>query len=280
MGKYELIPMQLKHEGIITDEQIIKPVPCQEDVILLTHTNEYWQRLINLQLTEREQRVSGFPLSDNLVKREIVITQGTIDCALHALENKVALNVAGGTHHAYADRAEGFCLLNDFAVASNFLLNNKIVKRILIVDLDVHQGNGTAVLFANTPSVFTFSMHGAHNYPFKKEKSDLDIPLKDGIVDDEYLALLSEHLPKLIDFHKPDLIFYLAGVDILETDKLGKLKVTEQGCRNRDEIVFELCRKHQIPVAVSMGGGYSPLIKDIVNAHCNTFKAANEILLT
>lgn len=278
MVKYELIPMQLKYEGIITDEHIKHPQPCPDDVILLTHDNEYLQRLYNLQLTDREQRVMGFPISEKLVRREVVITQGTINCALHALQHRVALNVAGGTHHAYANRGEGFCLLNDFAVAANYLLHNNIVRRILIVDLDVHQGNGTAVLFANNPAVFTFSMHGAHNYPFKKEQSDVDIPLRDGIEDDEYLQLLQLHLPKLINQHKPDLIFYLAGVDILATDKLGKLKVSEHGCRTRDEIVFNLCRLHQIPVAVSMGGGYSPLIKDIVNAHCNTFKAANDIL--
>lgn len=278
MGKYELIPMQLKYEGIITDEHIKHPQPCPDEVILLTHDNEYLQRLYHLQLTEREQRVMGFPISNALVQREVVITQGTINCALHALQHRVALNVAGGTHHAYANRGEGFCLLNDFAVAANYLLHNKIVKRILIVDLDVHQGNGTAVLFAHNPAVFTFSMHGAHNYPFKKELSDLDIPLRDGIEDDEYLPLLQTHLPQLINQHKPDIIFYLAGVDILATDKLGKLKVTEQGCRTRDEMVFNLCRTHNIPVSVSMGGGYSPLMKDIVNAHCNTFKAAMEIL--
>ena len=169
---------------------------------------------------------------------------------------------------------EGFCLLNDQAMSANYLLNNSLSKSILIIDLDVHQGNGTAQIFENEPRVFTFSMHGANNFPYRKEKSDLDIPLPDGISDDEYLDLLTKTLPRLITHHKPDFIFYLSGVDILATDKLGKLALSKEACKTRDRFVFEQCIKNNIPVQVSMGGGYSPDIKDIVEAHCNTFKTA------
>ena len=224
-----------------------------------------------------EQRKIGFPQSLELTKRERIITQGTLDCSLYALRYGIALNVAGGTHHAFADRGEGFCLLNDVAVASNFLLAKEIVSRILIIDLDVHQGNGSASLFETENRVFTFSMHGEHNYPFHKEKSDLDIGLKDGTETAAYLSMLQTQLPVLIEKIKPDFAFYIAGVDILETDKFGKLRVTVDGCKNRDQFVFTTLRKYHIPVAVSMGGGYSPDIRQIVNAHCNTFRAALEL---
>ncbi|MEJ7674426.1 MAG: histone deacetylase [Chitinophagaceae bacterium] len=200
-----------------------------------------------------------------------------MDCCHFALENGVSLNVAGGTHHAFANRGEGFCLLNDFAVAANYLLHKKLVQKILIIDLDVHQGNGTAKLFENESRVFTFSMHGQHNYPFHKETSDLDIPLKDGTDDSTYLKLLSENLPQLIQNFKPDFAFYLSGVDILQTDKFGKLKVTLQGCKQRDEFVFTHLQKNKIPCTVAMGGGYSPDIKTIVEAHCNTFRTAFQL---
>jgi acetoin utilization deacetylase AcuC-like enzyme len=206
-----------------------------------------------------------------------MITQGTIDCCLYALQYGAALNVAGGTHHAFADRGEGFCLLNDMAIASNYLLKNGLAKKILIIDLDVHQGNGTAKLFENNNQVFTFSMHGAHNYPFHKEFSNLDIPLKDGIEDLEYLQLLKENLIKIINEEKPDFVFYLSGVDILETDKFGKLRVSMAGCKERDAFVFQTLKEHQLPVTVAMGGGYSPDVKTIVEAHCNTFRLAKSI---
>lgn len=277
MVKYELIPAQLLREGIITEQQVHKPAPLSEDIILLTHTREYWNKLQNLTLSDKEQRRIGLPQSAALTLREIVISQGTIDCALHAMEHGVALNVAGGTHHAFADRGEGFCLLNDFAVASNYLLSRNLVKKVLVIDLDVHQGNGTAAIFEGNQHVFTFSMHGDHNYPFHKEVSDWDVPLPDGMNDSDYLRTLQECLPLLINKVKPDIVFYLSGVDILETDRYGKLKVSPQGCLQRDEMVFSTLHKHGIPCAVSMGGGYSAQIRDIVNAHCNTFKIAAEI---
>jgi acetoin utilization deacetylase AcuC-like enzyme len=242
--------------------------------VLWTHNKIYFDKLIHQTLSVGEQRKIGFPQSPQLALRELIITQGTIDCCYYAMQSGVALNVAGGTHHAYADRGEGFCLLNDMAVAANYLLKKDLAKQILIIDLDVHQGNGTAKLFQHELRVFTFSMHGAHNYPFHKEESDLDIPLKDGTDEQTYLSILSETLPALIKKVQPDFAFFLSGVDILDTDKYGKLKVTMNGCRQRDKFVFTLLKQHHIPVTVAMGGGYSPDIRSIVEAHCNTFRTA------
>lgn len=277
MLKYELIPAQLLHEGTIRPANLFTPHACAEEIILRTHTKQYFDKLMHQTLTASEQRKIGFPQSPQLTQRELIITQGTIDCCNYAFEDGVALNVAGGTHHAFADRGEGFCLLNDHAVAANYLLQNKLAKKILIIDLDVHQGNGTAKIFENDQRVFTFSVHGQHNYPFHKERSDLDIPLADGTNDTIYLSVLSQTLPELIEDVKPDFCFYQSGVDILETDKFGKLKVTLQGCKQRDEIVLSLTKKYAIPCVVSMGGGYSPDIRNIVEAHCNTFRTAFDI---
>lgn len=277
MLKYELIPEQLLYEGTIAHHNLFAPALCSDEVVLWTHDSEYVQKLHQQTLSAREQRHIGFPQSPQLTRREFVITQGTIDCCHHAFENGVALNVAGGTHHAFANRGEGFCLLNDFAVAANYLLKKEFVQKILIVDLDVHQGNGTASLFEHDPRVFTFSMHGAHNYPFHKEKSDLDIALNDGTEDKLYLSLLQNTLHTLLNQLEPDFVFYLSGVDILATDKFGKLKISMDGCRRRDEMVFSQLKQHGIPCVAAMGGGYSPDIKTIVEAHCNTFRVAKDI---
>lgn len=277
MLKYELIPQQLIYEGVITHENIFAPQPCLDDIVLLTHTEEYLQKLKNQTLSAREQRHIGFPQSPQLTLRELIITQGTIDCCHYAMGNGVALNVAGGTHHAFADRGEGFCLLNDFAVAGNYLLSKKTVSKILIIDLDVHQGNGTAKIFEKEEQVFTFSMHGRNNYPFHKEKGNLDIELKDGTTNEEYLNLLQNTLPALIQNVQPEIAFFLSGVDVLNTDKFGKLQLTPDGCQKRDEFVFKALRQKNIPCVVAMGGGYSPDVRTIVQAHCNTFKAAKEI---
>lgn len=277
MLKYELIPEQLLHEGTITTENIFSPEPCALEIVLWTHDATYVDKLLQQTLSASEQRKIGFPQSPALSQRELIITQGTIDCCHYALQFGAALNVAGGTHHAFADRGEGFCLLNDFGVAANYLLKKQLAQQILIIDLDVHQGNGTASLFAQEPRVFTFSMHGAHNYPFHKEQSDLDIPLPDGIEDEAYLHLLQENLTQLFNQVKPDFVFYLSGVDILATDKFGKLKISMEGCKQRDAMVFEHCKKQKTPVVVAMGGGYSPDVRDIVEAHCNTFRLANAI---
>ncbi|MEM1326737.1 MAG: histone deacetylase [Bacteroidota bacterium] len=277
MMKYELIPEQLLYEGSVTEDQFFHPEPLKEEIILRTHDATYWDKLKTLQLTRKEIRAIGFPLSDNLVQRGRHIAQGTIDCARFAMQYGVAMNVAGGTHHSFTDRGEGFCLLNDIAIASNYLLDQGLAKRILIVDLDVHQGNGTAQIFRNEDRVFTFSMHGQNNYPLRKEQSDLDIGLPDKTEDEAYLTQLKATLPQLIELHRPDFIFYLSGVDVLATDKLGRLAMSMQGCKMRDEYVLKMCRERSIPVAVSMGGGYSERIADIIEAHANTFRTAQDV---
>lgn len=276
MLKYELIPEQLLHEGTIEASQLFAPHACSDADVLLTHDAAYLDKLQQQTLSASEQRRIGFPQSPELTLRERVIAQGTIDCCHYALQHGVALNVAGGTHHAFRDRGEGFCLLNDMAIAANVLLRDKAASRILIIDLDVHQGNGTASLFENEPAVFTFSMHGAHNYPFHKERSDLDVPLIDGTNGETYLQLLQDTLPALIDEVQPDFAFYLSGVDVLDTDKFGKLKLSMNDCKQRDAFVFQSLRQHRIPVTVAMGGGYSPDVRTIVEAHCNTFRTAVE----
>ena len=277
MLKYELIPEQLLYEGTITHENLFVPNKCDKSDILRTHDLEYYEKLINQQLSPSEQRKIGFPQSPELIERELIITQGTIDCALFALEHGCALNIAGGTHHAFAERGEGFCLLNDMAIASNYLLNKKLVNKILIIDLDVHQGNGTAKIMEDVDNVFTFSVHGGSNYPFHKEKSDLDIPLPDGISGVEYLKIVENALVTLLETVKPDFIFYLAGVDILSTDKFGKLNVSIDECKQRDYLVLKMAYDHKIPVAIAMGGGYSPDINHILQAHCNTFRIAADL---
>lgn len=277
MEKYRLIPEQLVYEGTISEENLFCPSPAPEADLLRAHTADYWHKLRHGQLLPAEVRRTGFPWSAALVDREIAIAQGTISNALFALKYGISMNVAGGTHHAYSNRGEGFCLLNDQAIAALYLLHHNLTKKILIIDLDVHQGNGTAEIFTDISEVFTFSMHGDKNYPLHKEKSDLDIPLPTGTDNAHYLSILREILPRLLDQHQPDFVFYLAGVDVLETDKLGTLSLTREGCRQRDKLVLETCHRQRIPVAVSLGGGYSPNLRDIVEAHCNTFRLAQEI---
>jgi acetoin utilization deacetylase AcuC-like enzyme len=277
MSKYELLPQQLLHEGTIVYENIFQPAAISTENVLLTHQENYWNRLQSLQLTASEIRRTGFPLSDSLVQRELIIMEGTRQCALYALNHGIAMNIAGGTHHAFSNKGEGFCLLNDIAIAANYLLHHQLANKILIVDLDVHQGNGTAAIFKDDARVFTFSMHGKNNYPLQKEISGLDVELPDQCDDQLYLSLLTSKLPQLIDTVKPDIVFYQSGVDILESDKLGRLKVSKQGCKKRDHFVLSQCFQHKLPLVISMGGGYSPDIRDIVDAHANTFRLAQEI---
>lgn len=296
MAKYELLPKFLLEKGICNAANFFQPEKISAKTILKIHFKEYYDRLITLSLDKKEIRKMGFPLREELVERAHYIIDGTIKGCEFALENGIAMNIAGGTHHAYADHGEAFCLLNDQAVAAQFLLdkyasgaqvitkqsekNKTIINKILIVDLDVHQGNGTAKIFENESRVFTFSMHGAKNYPFKKEQSDLDIGLNDKTENAEYLEILKNTLPKLITKVQPDFIFYLSGVDIIAGDKLGRLACTINGCKERDIFVFETCKKHNIPVQVSMGGGYSPNIDMIIKAHSNTYLAAQEVYFT
>jgi len=276
MEKYDLLPKQLLHEGTCEQENFFQPEVREENeqYIRSVHTSDYLNELYNITIEPRKARKIGFPLSAELVERERIITDGTIKACQFALEHGVAMNIAGGTHHAYTDHGEAFCMLNDQAIGAQYLLQNKLARQILVVDLDVHQGNGTAEIFQNDDRVFTFSMHGKSNYPFKKEVSDLDLAMENDCGDEEYLKTLSYTLPRLIERVKPDFIFFLSGVDILSTDKLGKLGCTVAGCKQRDEFVFEQCLKYEIPVEVSMGGGYSKDIKTIINAHANTYRSA------
>lgn len=277
MEKYELLPQQLLYEGTCEAENFFEPEVLNDKYYLAVHDAEYFYDLLNLKLSQKEIRRTGFPLSRSLVQRELLIAGGTLQAAKYALEHAVGMNIAGGTHHAYTNRGEGFCMLNDQAIAAKYLLSEGLAKQILIIDLDVHQGNGTAEIFKDDSSVFTFSMHGAKNYPFKKEESDLDISLPNETEDEAYLEKLKTTLPNLIGLVQPDFVFYLSGVDVLATDKLGKLSLTIAGCKERDRFVLQLLKDAQIPTQISMGGGYSEEIKYIVEAHANTYRLAQEI---
>ncbi|MEO6758465.1 MAG: histone deacetylase [Saprospiraceae bacterium] len=277
MAKYELIAEQLLYEGSVSEANFFHPDPLDESVALLTHSQEYWDKLNQVKLSAKEVRAIGFPINEKFVWRGRHIAQGTIQCARFALETGIAMNVAGGTHHAFRDHGEGYCCFNDQAVAANYLLQQGLAQRILIVDLDVHQGNGTAAIFRDEPRVFTFSMHGERNYPLRKETSSLDLGLPDGMEDAPYLQLLRTTLPRLADTFQPDFVFYLSGVDVLATDKLGRLALTRAGCRERDRFVLDFCRNQGLPMVVCMGGGYSHRMADIVEAHANTFRVANEL---
>lgn len=277
MDKYSLIPQQLIYEGTVQEKQFFHPDPISEEIILLTHSAEYWEDLKNQTLSEKEIRAIGFPMTPLLVERGRHIAAGTLQCVEYAVKHGISMNAAGGTHHAFKEKGEGFCVFNDIAIAANYLIHSNKFNNILIVDLDVHQGNGSASIFNGQGQVFTFSMHGAKNYPFRKEASHLDIGLPDGTEDDAYLKILFNILPRVIDQHRPELIFYQAGVDILTTDRLGRLSVSREGCRKRDKYVMEICRKNKIPLVVTMGGGYSPQLSHIIEAHANTFRTATEV---
>lgn len=277
MEKYELLPQQLLYEGTCNGSNFFEPIRPNDKHILAVHEPEYYYDLINITLDQRVARKIGFPLSEVLVEREVIIADGTIKASEYALKYGIAMNIAGGTHHAYTNRGEAFCLLNDQAIGARYLQNKGLAKKILIVDLDVHQGNGTAEIFQNDDTVYTFSMHGKSNYPFKKEQSDLDIALDNDTDDNTYIKILKRTLPKLIDEQQPDFIYYLSGVDVIASDKLGKLGMSIQGCKARDRFVLQTCKDLDIPVMCSMGGGYSADIKIIVDAHANTFRLAQEL---
>ena len=272
MLKYELIPDQLLYEGLVSKEQFFSPKKIKENWVEKAHDRKYIQNLNSLTLTKSEIRKTGFPLTKELVEREYMITEGSRKCVDYAIEFGAAANIAGGTHHAFRNRSEVFCFFYDVAVASYYAIEKFQMNQILVIDLDVHQGNGTASIFREENRVYTFSMHGKKNYPFKKEISDLDVELDDGVKDGEYLKTLEHTIKKLDSTLKPNLIFYISGVDILSTDKLGRLKVSREGCKKRDEMIYEFAQKKNIPIVTSMGGGYSEKIYDIVEAHCNTYK--------
>ena len=274
--KFELVCQRLLAEGTITPRDLFEPQPAAVEDVLLVHTQDYVMRLRAGALTPREIRRLGLPWSKALVRRSFLAASGTINAARFALRDGVGSNLAGGTHHAFADHGEGFCVLNDVAIAIRALRRDRLIERAAVVDLDVHQGNGTATIFADDPGVFTFSMHGAKNYPLFKARSSLDVELADGTGDDEYLRALAEHLPRVFA-HAPDIVFYLGGADPFVGDKLGRLSLSIAGLRARDEFVLRECRGRGAPVATVMSGGYAADIKDTVEIHCNTIRAAREV---
>lgn len=277
MEKYELLPEQLLYEGTVKKENFFVPGMIDDRWILNTHTEEYLEKLKTLQLSKSEIRVTGFPLSQVLIEREINILSGSIEAALFAKEFGIAMNIAGGTHHAFADRGEGFCLLNDLAITANYLLENHLAQKVLIIDLDVHQGNGTAAILGTHQNVFTFSMHGEKNYPHRKEQSHLDVALLDKTGDGEYLIKLRTSLDQIISQFEPDFILYQCGVDVLESDQLGRLSMTIEGVKQRDRTVLNLAQNLKIPIMCCMGGGYSKRVSQIIEAHAQVFRLAQEM---
>lgn len=277
MAKYDLIPQKLIADGIATPEQFFVPRMATVDEILTTHTADYWHALESLTLPPKECRKIGLPMSKALIDRERLVVGATIECAKFALTDGISLSTSGGTHHAFADSGEGFCILNDICVASNVLLKEGLAKRILILDLDVHQGNGNASIMADNDDVFVMSMHGEKNYPYHKPKSDLDINLPDGTGDDDYLSLLNYHLPKVLDDFNPDFVFYQAGVDVLADDRLGRINLTMNGLYEREQYVIETLFDRQLPTVVTMGGGYAPDIDVIVQGHSVVFGVVGEV---
>jgi len=274
--KFELVRDLLLKEGTLRADEIVEPEPARVEDLLLVHTEDYITRLVEGRLTAKEIRKLGLPWSESLVRRSFHAISGTINAARVALESGVASNLAGGTHHAYPDRGEGFCVLNDVAVAIRVLQRERLAERFLIVDCDVHQGNGTAFIFRDAPEVFTFSMHGAKNYPLFKETSTLDIELADGTADAEFLDTLEQALPRIF-MHQPDIIFYLGGADPFEKDKLGRLKLTQAGLIRRDEMVLQFARHHHTPIVTTMSGGYALDINDTVEIHANTIRAVKRV---
>jgi acetoin utilization deacetylase AcuC-like enzyme len=274
--KFELVRDQLLREGTLRPEQIIEPQPAPVADVLLVHTEDYVTRLRAGTLTAREIRRLGLPWSKALVRRSFLAAGGTMGAARWALEEGVGANLAGGTHHAFPDHGEGFCVLNDVAIAIRVLRRDGLIRRAGVVDCDVHQGNGTATIFVNDPDVFTFSMHGAKNYPLFKARSALDVELPDATSDADYLEALARHLPRVFA-HGPDIVFYLGGADPFAGDRLGRLALSIQGLRARDEYVLRACRAHRTPLVTVMSGGYAADINDTVEIHCNTIRAARAI---
>jgi acetoin utilization deacetylase AcuC-like enzyme len=274
--KFELVRDRLLREGTLQPADIIEPLPAPLADVLLVHTEDYITRLRAGSLTPRELRRLGLPWSKALVRRSFLATGGTIGAARFALAEGVGSNLAGGTHHAFADRGEGFCVLNDVAIAIRVLRREGLIERAAIVDCDVHQGNGTATIFDGDESVFTFSMHGAKNYPLFKARSTLDVELPDQTSDTEYLRILAEHLPRVFA-HAPGIVFYLGGADPFAGDKLGRLALSIAGLRARDELVLHECRRLGVAVVTVMSGGYAEQINDTVEIHCNTIRAVRQI---
>jgi acetoin utilization deacetylase AcuC-like enzyme len=274
--KYRLLRFALLREGVARDDELHEPPLPSPDTLRLAHTHEYVEAVLNGTLSEFQIRKIGFPYSEALVKRSLATVGGALAAAEEALRNGVSGNLAGGTHHAFANSGEGYCVFNDLAVVTKYLLTVEKVRRVAIVDLDVHQGNGNATILGGRDDVFIFSMHGAKNYPFRKVPSTIDIDLPDGTSDKEFLSILKEYLPKVFAF-KPDIVLYQAGVDPLKEDALGRLSLTHEGLQERDRLVLKECRKHGIPVSLALGGGYAKPIDLTVEAHVGTYKAVREV---
>jgi acetoin utilization deacetylase AcuC-like enzyme len=274
MSKYPLLKEQLLAEGVITAGDLLEPEPLDRATLELVHTHEYLDKLVSSRLSPAEQRRLGVPWSDLLWQRSRLAAAGTLIAAHAALADGIAGNLAGGTHHAFADHGEGFCVLNDVAIATRKLQSAGAIARALIVDLDVHQGNGTAAIFDGDEAVFTFSMHGERNYPSVKMRSDLDVPLRDGMQDAEYLELLQRHLPAALDAAKAELVFYIAGVDVAAGDRYGRLSLSESGVSMRDRQVIETVRSRGLPLAIVLGGGYAATRARTAELHAHVFREA------
>lgn len=276
MTKYRLLRERIQAAEWGQKCTLHVPNAATDEELELVHSPAYVRQVVHGTMAEREIRRLGFPWSEELVERSRRSTGATIAASLAAVQSRsIAVNLAGGTHHAFADRGEGYCVFNDVAVAARVLQFQHGTPQILVVDCDVHQGNGTAEIFESDPSVVTFSMHSRKNYPLKKTTSDLDVPLENGTEDAFYHRALDAALTKLLD-GKPEFVFYVAGADPFEGDALGRLGMTKEGLRRRDELVFERCREQQIPMAVVMAGGYAPNVADIVDIHANTVRTALE----
>jgi acetoin utilization deacetylase AcuC-like enzyme len=276
MAKYRLVRERLLDERVLSPDDLCVPDAIGWDELRLVHDAAYVDAVATGTIAPEMQRRIGFPWSPMMVERSRRSVGATLAAARNVLGMSagVSANLAGGTHHAFRDRGEGFCVFNDVAVAAAVLLRDAAVARAVVVDCDVHQGNGTAAIFRGEPAVFTFSLHGEKNFPFRKEASDLDVTFADGAGDDEYLAALAAHLPRVLDSHRPDIVFYLAGADPYEGDRLGRLKLSIEGLQARDRFVFDSCRDRGVPIALTMSGGYAPDVDAIVTIHCNTIREA------
>ena len=278
MNKYSMLRERVEKAGLCGPGELRAPHAVTDEEVLRAHDPNYLKKVITGTLSDKEMRRIGFPWSERMVERSRRASGGTLDACRSALEEGIAANLAGGTHHAFADRGEGFCVLNDSAIAARALRAEGLVSRVAVLDTDVHQGNGTAAILHGDPTVFTFSIHGAKNYPFHKEQSDLDVPLSDGADDSAFLSALSDALGRVLDQGTWDLAIFLAGADPLEGDKLGRLSVTKSGLAERDRMVLEACRERDIPIAVTMAGGYAKQVEDTVDVHFQTVERAAKML--
>lgn len=277
-GKYSLVREALLADGTLRPESLRRADPVSWDLLALLHTPDYLAKVHEGRLTPQDERELGLPLSPQLAARARAAVQGTLQGALLALETGWGANLGGGNHHAFADRGTGYCLFNDIAVSIRYLQRERRLERIAIIDLDVHQGNANAEIFHHDPAVYTLSVHGERNWPYRKAESDLDIPLPDGTGDEAYLAVLEPALEKLFNQFRPDLVFYQAGVDPLHCDRLGKLALTLEGLRRRDRLVLGLCDNYHCPAVVTMGGGYGHPLEITVEAHANTFRELEALI--